>query len=170
MPDLRSSPSRLRLCAFLIVLAALLVASERVAWPNRPPLLDGRMLFGLWGVLLAGVTLVRPAPGSFGLGAGNPKHGLAALVLGLPVAVAGMAAFARVGSISAHYGAHPPEPLALLGLYAPGIVQVEVCFRGVIQFTLGRYLGATEAICLATIPYALVHLDKPTSTWTIPGA
>jgi membrane protease YdiL (CAAX protease family) len=61
---------------------------------------------------------------------------------------------------SFHAG-HPAEPLRLLLLYLPSILQVEVCFRGVLLFALHPRLGPVGAAAVAALPYGLVHLDKP---------
>jgi hypothetical protein len=151
----------LRFILFTVIMALSLVASERARWPGTESLLDARMLFGLVVPLLAGLLLTERR-GHLGLGIGHPTRGVAVLALGMPVALAAGALLACSGEVRGFYRGCPTEVLALANAYALAILQVEVCFRGVLLFGLLDLTPRTaSAVALSTLPYALTHLDKP---------
>jgi membrane protease YdiL (CAAX protease family) len=86
---------------------------------------------------------------------------MATLALGLPVTLAAMAVLVRASSVEALYRGHPDDPLDLGLRYFPALLQVEVCFRGVLLFGLLPRLGPALAVSVSVVPYALVQLDKP---------
>lgn len=152
---------QLRFILFAATMALSLVASEMAGWPGSQLLLDARILFGLIVPLAAGLLLTERR-GHFGLGIGRPKRGVAVVALGMPLAIVAVALLACSGEVRAFYGGRPTEVLALANAYALEILQVEVCFRGVLLFGLLDVMPQTaSAMALSTLPYALTHLDKP---------
>ncbi len=149
-----------RLAAFLLVMALSLVASEATGWPRLGPWLDGRMVFGLWLPLLAG-GLLTEREHRLGLGFGDRRRGLAVLGVGVPLAGISAVVLGFDAEIDRYYrpsGSPAPE---LVLRFLPAVLQVEVCFRGVLLFGLLPRLGPWPAAAVAAIPYGLVHLDKP---------
>jgi len=63
--------------------------------------------------------------------------------------------------VETFYRGHGGAALQLALGYLPAILQVEVCFRGVLLFGLLPRLGALLAISVSVRPYGLIHLDKP---------
>ncbi len=153
-------PTRdLKLMGFLALMALTLVASEMTRWPGDRPWLDGRMLFGLWIPLAAGLLLTERSS-ALGLGLGNWRRGLRALGAGLPLAVVAVFLLVQFGGVRGFY--QTASPWAILApRYAQEILQVEVCFRGVLLFGLAPRLGLWPAAALTLLPYGLIHLDKP---------
>jgi membrane protease YdiL (CAAX protease family) len=155
-----ASRSDLRLGVLLATIAALLVASENVRWGAATPWLEPRMLFGLVAPLLLGAILTDRTY-RLGLGFGTPRRGLLVLALGLPATVGAMLVLIQASEVEVFYRGHGDAPLQLALAYLPAILQVEVCFRGVLLFGLLPRLGAVLAISVSVLPYGLVHLDKP---------
>jgi membrane protease YdiL (CAAX protease family) len=154
------SRSDLRLGVLLASIAALLVASENVRWAAATPWLEPRMLFGLVVPLLLGAILTDRTH-RLGLGLGSPRRGSLVLALGIPITLGAMAFLLRASRVEAFYRGHEGAPLQLALAYLPAILQVEMCFRGVLLFGLLPRLGAVLAISVSVLPYGLVHLDKP---------
>jgi membrane protease YdiL (CAAX protease family) len=155
-----ASRSDLRLGALVSAIAALLVASESVRWAAATPWLEPRMLFGLVIPLALG-GLVSDRSHLLGLGLGAPRRGLLVLALGLPATMGAMVVLIQASDVEAFYRGHEGALLQLALAYLPAILQVEVCFRGVLLFGLLPRLGAPLAISVSVLPYGLVHLDKP---------
>jgi membrane protease YdiL (CAAX protease family) len=152
--------SDLRLGLLLVAIGAALVASENVGWNGASPWLSPRILFGLVIPLALG-ALLTDRTHHLGLGLGALRRGALVLALGLPVTLAAMAVFVHGSEVAAWYRGHGGAPLQLAWQYFPAILQVEVCFRGVLLFGLLPRLGAPIAISVSALPYGLVHLDKP---------
>ena len=155
-----ASRSDLRLGLLVAAIAAALVASESVRWTGASPWLSPRMLFGLV-IPLALAALLTDRAHHLGLGLGAPRRGVLALALGLPATVLAMAVLVHGSAVETFYRGHGDAALQLALGYLPAILQVEVCFRGVLLFGLLPRLGATLAISVSVLPYGLVHLDKP---------
>lgn len=150
----------MRVGVFLALMSPALVASEVTLWEPASPWLASRMVFGgliplALGAAVLGLSSLR------GLGLGAPRRGALLLAAGLPFTLAAMGVLSMSGSIQAHYGSPPAAPLTLLLAYLPAILQVEICFRGVMLFGLLPRLGPAVALGVSVLPYALVHLDKP---------
>jgi membrane protease YdiL (CAAX protease family) len=152
--------SDLRLGLLLVAIGAALVASENLRWGGPSPWLSPRMLFGLVIPLALG-GLLTDRTHHLGLGLGALRRGALVLALGLPVTLAAMAVLVQGSEVAAWYRGHGGAPLQLAWQYLPAILQVEVCFRGVLLFGLLPRLGAPLAISVSILPYGLVHLDKP---------
>lgn len=150
----------LRFILFSATMALSLVGSEMTRWPGSPSLLDARMLFGLVVPLAAGLLLTERC-GYLGLGIGHPTRGITVLAFGIPLAIGAVAILACNREVRAFYGGCPTGVLAPAGAYALGVLQVEVCFRGVLLFGLLDVMPRAPAVALSTLPYALTHLDKP---------
>lgn len=118
------------------------------------------MLFGLVIPLTLGVFLTDRTH-HLGLGLGVRRRGVLALALGLPATVAAMAALVHGSEVEAMYRGHGGALPQLAFGYLPAILQVEVCFRGVLLFGLLPRLGIPLAISVSVLPYGLIHLDKP---------
>jgi membrane protease YdiL (CAAX protease family) len=155
-----ASRSDLRLGLLLAAIAAALVASESVRWAGAAPWLSPRMVFGLVIPLALG-ALLTDRTHHLGLGLGAPRRGVLALALGLPATVGAMLILIQGSGVETFYRGHGGAALQLALGYLPAILQVEVCFRGVLLFGLLPRLGATLAISVSVLPYGLVHLDKP---------
>jgi len=155
-----ASRSDLRLGLLVAAIAAALVASESVRWAGATPWLSPRMLFGL-AIPLALGALLTDRTHHLGLGFGAPRRGILALALGLPATLGAMVVLVQGSEVEALYRGHGGAPLHLALGYLPSILQVEVCFRGVLLFGLLSRLGAPLAISVSVLPYGLVHLDKP---------
>ena len=154
------SRSDLRLGLLLVATAAALVASESTGRDGSTAWLSPTMLFGLVIPLALG-GLLTDRTHRLGLGLGAPRRGSLVLALGLPATLGAMALLVRASGVEAWYGGHGGAALQLAWGYLPTIVQVEVCFRGVLLFGLLPRLGAPLAISVSVLPYGLVHLDKP---------
>jgi membrane protease YdiL (CAAX protease family) len=152
--------SDLRLGLLVVGTAAALVASESMGWDGSTAWLSPSMLFGLVIPLALG-ALLSDRTHLLGLGLGAPRRGSMVLALGLPVTLGAMAFLVRASRVDAFYGGQGGAPLELALGYVPAILQVEVCFRGVLLFGLLPRLGAPLAISVSVLPYGLVHLDKP---------
>jgi membrane protease YdiL (CAAX protease family) len=118
------------------------------------------MVFGLVIPLALG-ALLTDRTHHLGLGLGAPRRGVLALALGLPATVGAMLILIHGGGVETFYRGHGGAVLQLALGYLPAILQVEVCFRGVLLFGLLPRLGAPLAISVSVLPYGLVHLDKP---------
>jgi len=149
----------LRFLWFATAIAISLVASEMARWPAGPTV-DARMLFGLAAPLVVGGLLTERRE-RLGLGIGSLTRGAMVLGIGVPLAVAAVFILAESDAVRRHYGGHSTSPLALALGYGPGILQVELCFRGVVLFGLRDVVPPIPAVALAVLPYALIHLDKP---------
>lgn len=149
-----------RFIVFAMMMAALLVASEMASWPSQRPWADGRMLFGAYAPLLVGLLLTDRRQ-NLGLGWGDRKRGSIALAAGIPLAVLAVAVLSASDEVGGVYRRHPQGAWRLLIAYLPGILQVEVCFRGVLLFGLRDRMSQLAAAAVATLPYGLIHLDKP---------
>ena len=150
----------LRLAAFVALMALAIAASEGLGWPACGPWVDPKTVFGIAVPLLLGLGLTQRRRW-LGLGLGSWRRGLGALAAGVPLALLAMLVLASSDEVQSHYALHGAAPAALLIRYLPGILQSEVCFRGVLLFGLLPRLGAPLAVAVAALPYALVHLDKP---------
>ena len=155
-----ASRDDLRLALLLAAIAAALVASESVRWASAAPWLSPRMLFGL-AIPLALGALLTDRTHHLGLGLGAPRRGVLALALGLPATVGAMLILIHGSEVETFYRGHGGAALQLALGYLPAILQVEVCFRGVLLFGVLPRLGAPLAISVSVLPYGLVHLDKP---------
>lgn len=151
---------QLRFILFAATMALSLVASEMARWPGSRSLLDARLLFGLVVPLAAGLLLTERCA-YLGLGIGRRRRGVAVLALGIPLAIVAVAVLACSREVRAFYGGCPNELLKLVSAYAFGILQAEVCFRGILLFGLLDVMPRASAVALSTLPYALTHLDKP---------
>lgn len=118
------------------------------------------MFFGLV-VPLALAAFLTDRAHHLGLGLGAPRRGLLVLAIGIPVTVGAMGVLIHASGVEAFYRGHGGTPLQLALAYLPAILQVEVCFRGVLLFGLLSRLRAPLAISISVLPYGLVHLDKP---------
>jgi len=118
------------------------------------------MLFGLVIPLALGALLTERSH-HLGLGLGAPRRGALALALGLPATVLAMTVLVHGSEVETFYRGHGGAALQLSLGYLPAILQVEVCFRGVLLFGLLPRFGALLAIAVSVLPYGLIHLDKP---------
>lgn len=141
-------------------MAATLVASENVSWTTASPWLAPRMLFGLAVPLALGVLLTDRTH-HLGLGMGAPRRGLLVLALGIPATMLAMSVLVRGSGVEAFYRGHGGGLLELALRYLPAMLQVEVCFRGILLFGMLPRLGAPLAIAVSVLPYGLIHLEKP---------
>lgn len=127
----------------------------------------------LLGVLPLGELLRRRGEGAgrlqaHGLGLGDVRFGLCAVLLGAPLCVlvawsgAGMpdvrAEYPLCRLLATHAELRLPYWLAYAALY---YVAWEWCFRGWMLFGLARRWPPALAVLLQTVPSALVHLGKP---------
>ncbi len=145
---------------FAMIMSALLVASEMFRWPNQGQWLDGRMVFGLYAPLLAGLLLTERRQ-HLGLGLGDRRRGAGVIAAGIPVTVLAVAILSASDDVAEFYRRHPQGWWRLVIAYLPGILQVEVCFRGVLLFGLRDRMPSIAAAAVTALPYGLVHLDKP---------
>ena len=152
--------SELRLGLLITAIAAALVASESLRWGGATPWLSPRMLFGLV-VPVALAAFLTDRTHHLGLGLGTPRRGVLVLALGVPATVLAMAVLVHASEVEALYRGHGGPPLQLALGYLPAILQVEVCFRGVLLFGLLPRLRALLAVAVSILPYGLIHLDKP---------
>jgi uncharacterized protein len=127
----------------------------------------------LLGVLPLGELLLRRGEGpgrlhAHGLGLGDVRFGLRAVLLGAPLCAlvawsgAGMpevrAEYPLCRLLATHAELRLPYWLAYAALY---YVAWEWCFRGWMLFGLARRWPPALAVLLQTVPSALVHLGKP---------
>jgi len=141
-------------------IAATLVASESIGWGGSTAWLSPSMLFGLVIPLALGALLTDRAH-LLGLGLGAARRGSLVLALGIPATLGAMVVLVQGSQVEAFYRGHGGAPFELALGYLPAILQVEVCFRGVLLFGLLPRLGIPLAISVSVLPYGLIHLDKP---------
>lgn len=131
-----------------------------MGWDGATPWLSPMMVSGLAIPLALGAILTDRIH-LLDLGLGAPRRGSLVLALGLPATLGAIALLVRASGVEAFYRGHEGAPFQLVLAYLPAILQVEVCFRGVLLFGLLPRLGALLAISVSVLPYGLVHLDKP---------
>jgi membrane protease YdiL (CAAX protease family) len=157
-PDETAGPDPIRLAAFVVAMSLTIVASELGS-----PGLEGispRFLFGLVVPVLLGVLLTARTH-RLGFGVGVLRRGVMSIGLGLPLVLAAMASLASLDAVRMHYGTSLGSASTLARHYLPGVFQVEACFRGVLLFGLVQRLSPMTAAAVTTLPYGLIHLDKP---------
>ena len=110
----------------------------------------------LWVDRPTATALLRPSPRLVLLGAGAGGLMAAATYLLYPV-LAHLMPFVAADATRLYGALRAPSPLFASVVIVPVVVGEELVWRGVVQASLARRLGAWRGVTMAAVTYALVH-------------
>lgn len=108
------------------------------------------------------VWLFREDPQQYGLQIGRWREGVLWTLAAIGVMALILWFFAQLPGVQAYYSARAASSTALIIFRsAVELFAWEFIWRGLLLFTLARYLGPGPAIFLQAVPFAFMHLGKP---------
>lgn len=156
VPAERSRSASLALASVVVWLAAAALAEPL----GILPAIGGAAVALGAAILLfdgpAATALLRPSPRLLLLGAGAGGLMAAATCLLYPM-LARLVPFIAADAARLYGALRTPSPLLAAVAIVPVIVGEELVWRGVVQASLMRRLGAWRGVTMAAVAYALVH-------------